>query len=235
MSIMNMAIPEDEGERSLITIYGNPGSGKTVLASRLGNRSALLTNENGWKVLRNNHPDLYATVTPIKFTGLNSIAEVVRAIKKDAEDYDQLILDTISGMQQAKIQENLKSVKLNRFHEEIPSEQDYLLSQKQWTPIIAALATCGINVTLLCHLRTPNPNRPIAGETTRPDLTKAVFNLVNQYSQVVAYLRKDGRGTKRLVTTQGTGSLTAKDQTNIESAEMSDDDFVEAIRKSRGL
>jgi phage nucleotide-binding protein len=234
MGLESMRIPSEEGEKSLITIYGNPGVGKTVLAPQLSTKSVLITNEGGWKVLKYNHPELFKIILPVKFEGLNTIAEVIRGIKNDSS-YDQCILDTLSGMVQKKIQENLKNVKLTRYHDEIPSEQDYLLCQKQWTPLIAALATCGVNVTILSHLRTPNPNKPTAGETTRPDLPKAIFNLVNEHSQVVAYLRKDGRGTKRLVTTQGTSSLTAKDQTNIEAADMSDEAFIARIRKSRGL
>ena len=236
MPIEDLRLIDDEA--SLLTIYGNPGVGKTVAAARMAPKSLFLTDENGWKVLRENHPDLYKRIIPMRYTGLNSFKTAIKAIKEepDASQY-QLVVDTLTGMQRKKIDEVMSdsSIGIKREYKDIPSLQDYLLSQRLWTPLVSAFATCGVNVTILTHLRLlPAPEKVRPGDTVRPDLTDAVFKVVNAHSNVVAYMSKDSSGNKRMFTTQGNARLTAKDQTSPEAKDIPDDTFIDRVLKSRG-
>lgn len=234
MSIEDLRLVDDEA--SLLTIFGNPGVGKTVAAAQMAPKSLFLTDENGWKVLRENHPELYKRIIPMRYEGLNSFRTAIQAIKKepDAKQY-QLVVDTLTGMQRKKIDEVMSDPKIDieRKHKDIPALQDYLLSQRLWTPLVSAFATCGVNVTILTHLRLL-PDKPRPGDTVRPDLTDAVFKVVNAHSNVVAYMSKDSTGTKRMFTTQGNARLTAKDQTSPEAKDIPDDTFIDRVLKSRG-
>lgn len=225
-----------ENGSSFLTIYGNPGVGKTVAAAQIAPKSVFLTDENGWMVLRENHPELYKRIIPMRYEGLNSFGKAIRTIKEepDAGQY-QLVVDTLTGMQRKKIDEVMsdEKIEIERKHKDIPALQDYLLSQRLWTPLISAFATCGVNVTVLTHLRLL-PDKPRPGDTVRPDLTDAVFKVVNAHSNVVAYMSKDTSGTKRMFTTQGSARLTAKDQTSPEAKDIPDDVFIQRILKSRG-
>lgn len=236
MGVEDLRLTEDGA--SFLTIFANPGVGKTVAAAQMAPRSVFLTDENGWMVLRENHPDLYKRIVPMRYEGLNSFGKAIKAIKSepDADQY-QLVVDTLTGMQRKKIDENMSNpkIQIERKHEDIPALQDYLLSQRQWTPLVSAFATCGVNVTVLTHLRLlPDPTRLKPGDTVRPDLTDAVFKVVNAHSNVVAYMSRDATGHKRMFTTLGNSRLTAKDQTSPEAKDIPDDVFIQRILKSRG-
>jgi hypothetical protein len=241
MGILDRALSPSDFKANFVTIYSNPGVGKTTLASRLGQKNVFLTDETGVGVLRN-YPELEARSKGrvFKFEGLNDFKEIVDAVEKHELECDNLVLDTFTGIHVIKLLQLLKDPKVAEIlkldikdRRAIPllDQRDYGLSGNMWTPVIQGLNAWGGNVTLLCHLKVPNPDRPRVGDATGPALPKMVLELVNKYSNVVAYMKRDEKGNRKLVT-QGDTRLIAKSQINMPK-EVSDDEFVKVITEWR--
>ena len=241
MGITDRALSPSDFRANFITVYSNPGVGKTTLAAQLGQKNVFLTDETGVGVL-SNWPELESRSHKrvFKFQGLNDFKEIVDDIEKGVLECDNLVIDTFTGIHNMKLLQLLKDRKVSDLlkldhttRQNLPmlDQRDYGLSGNMWTPVIQGLNAWGGNITLLCHLRLPDPNRPKVGDATQPDLPAKVMQLVNKYSNVVAYMQRDDKGNRTLIT-QGNSRLIAKSQINMPD-KVSDKEFVKVITEWR--
>lgn len=194
------------------TVFGQPGAGKTVMAAGIGNKNLIISDETGYDSLVN-HPELEARTTVMPFLGYQDVMDYCEGIDSGQFDYDHMILDTFSGMQDDRIMFNLDQKATSGFdrkHPDVPSWDDYNLSRRQSFEVLRRLMVCKAHVTVICHVRVPNASAMAKGETTRPDLTDKVFNIVNKYSSMLVYMEKAKDGVTRTVHFAGDNRISIK-------------------------
>lgn len=243
MGILDRTRPISElGKYQLRVIYSNPKVGKTTTAARLGDKNVFLCDEEGPQVLKQ-YPELEANSTFVRYEGMNDLPNLIREIRSGNLECDNLVVDTMSGIVRQKIQANMRdpNIKIKRNHPEIPALQDYQLAENQWTPIIRGLPGCGVDITVLCHLRLPDRDDKgniLPGETVRPELPRGIYQALNRYACMIVLLKKDGVGNRSVLVDgdnrTDAGSHIAFASKNAQK-EVSVPEFVETVRKSKTL
>lgn len=241
---MPLSEPQREKLRSRITkpapgkyfksiFYGVPSSGKTTTATALGDNNLLVMTETGDSVLtKPEHRHLYDKTERIPYSTIRGVQGLAEMLDDGTLPHDHLIIDNMSGIQDKKLSENHSDVrvqKLARAHPDLSVLADYQIIAHQMRPMVVDLMDMQKNVTIICHFRPADPERN--EYEARPDLTKAIWNLVNEKADVVAYFYKNKSGD-RFVQTLGDHRFQAKSRI-IPEANMSLDKFITLMNDYR--
>jgi len=222
-----------EGRHFKCVFYGVPSTGKTVTATSISDSNLLIMTETGDSVLtKPEHLHLHERTKRAPFTTIGGVRGYVEMLADGDLDYSHLIIDNMSGIQDKKMSENMEDPRvksLTRAHPDLTVLQDYQIIAHQMRPMVVDLLDLNKDVTIICHFR---PSDPDHNEyQARPDLTKAIYNLVNEKADVVAYFYKNQKG-ERFVQTLGNSQFVAKARI-IPEAIMSLDNFIEQMNKWR--
>lgn len=226
-----------QGRHFKILLYGIPGSGKTVLSTELGESNFMIMSETGDSVLtKSEHKHLYDKTERVPFVSFKGVRGYAEMLRDGTLPHTHLIIDNASGIQDKKLSENMEDPriknndKIGRIHPDLSTQQDYQILTHQMRPVMVDLMSLeNHDVTLICHMRPADPDRNEF--QARPDLTKAIYNLVNEKVDVVAYVYK-GRNGERLVKTDGDNRFVAKSRITPET-EMTIPQFIAAINAWR--
>lgn len=229
----------DEMPKGLITVvYSNPGDGKTKLAAELGKDNLFITTETGHETLKY-WPELDAKSRFFRFdpdTGPEDVVNLMLARYKGQLKFDNLVLDTFSGMGERMAHKSLRTNDSRLFirdSPDLPCLQDYGWAFQMLRPILLAaedLASVGCSVTVNCHVRFPSPQDEKKGDIlSRPDLQKGLFQLANEQANVVGYLHRDGSGKKRLIRVETNGTFLGKKRNRTMPDVMSDVEFIKIM------
>lgn len=227
-------------QTTITTIYSNPGVGKTKLAAELSNRNIFVTTETGNETLKY-WPELDARSKFFRFdpdTGPADTLKLMQAIYYRQLACDNLVLDTLSGMNDRMVYKSLRTNDSNLFRRDspdLPCQQDYGWAFQMLRPLLLAaddLAAIGCSVTINCHVRYPSDQDIKKGDTlARPGVQKALYDLANEQSNVVGYLYMD-KG-KRLIRTETDSTFIAKKRNRHMPDTMSVDKFAELLFNSK--
>lgn len=153
----------------------------------------------------------------------------------DGEPFDNVIFDTMSGMVGVEIRNIVSSgvvTSEGKVSKELAGRPDYFLSEQRLADVmkdIAQLKRC--SVTMLFHTRIGDKLTP--ADFTRADVHAGAFKVINKYTSVIAYL--DIVDGKRQLQVMPTGNgVSTKTRYRFPSAFVSDDEFVEHIKKWKG-
>lgn len=232
----------DEAPRNAVwVLYGEPGSGRTATAASLGDNNIILTCEKGYTSLQNT-PDLAKKTQILELSESNSVAQiemVVDAINAGQIECDNLILDTLSGIYERKVYQSLQDPKHRDYPRmaDQPGINDYGWAFQVMRPVLFKLSRAKCMVTIIAHIRYPNPDPAKAiktGETaTRPDLGKSVFLLLNEECGVIGKCWRDENGNF-FVRTRGSKNEVCKSWYGMQP-DMPQSEFVRFIRDYRGI
>lgn len=185
--------------RSYTVLYGLPGTWKTTTAARFGNHNLLFTNESGDNGL-SKFPELEAKTKVLRYdplAGWDALALILRGVNNgqvivNGGPVDNVILDNLSGMQERFIPRILSEKTFSdRYDPDVPGRTDYGLTYQMMRPMLLEFAACRVNLTVVCNIRFPEQeHRTKYGETTRADLTKAIWQLVNEDATSVVYMHR---------------------------------------------
>jgi hypothetical protein len=236
-----------EIKSKVVLIFSEAGLGKTVLACRLGERIALITNEIQGSASLSNHPEVERNVRVIPFTPPDAFVgqgywdwtrKMIPLIESgqfrhyDDEPFDTIVLDTISGMISDEIQQIVKSgaaTEKGKVSQEVAGRPDYLVSEQRIRPVltdIANLERCSVVFT--SHQRLGDKLTP--GANTRADAHAAAFKEINKYVSVMAYLKIENG--KRMLQVMPTGNgVAVKSRYHFSKTIVTDDEFVAEIEK----
>lgn len=230
----------DMAKKLFMVLFSAPNAGKTILASRIAHavgKSLIITDESGHRAL-NDFPELEENTKIRRFASLNDFSIALQKRRDGVMDFETLIVDTFTGIQKLVLKQYMNPsfqnyLDVKRAHANVPSQQDFLLSENVWFPVIQMLASQNdVNVILNCHIRHPNPDKIIPGDKTRPKIPDSIFELVNGKANVLAFMdRIEGEEEKRFVSTHSTNKIVGKSQIRDIRRPMSDDDFVEKVTK----
>jgi hypothetical protein len=232
-------VTPDEIAAKVIHIFSKPGDGKTVLAARLGQRTAYFTDElNGLSSFAN-HPDLKSRVRGIPFHSWDRTRRILPLIEEgkfvhyDGEPFDNIAFDTVSGMVSLEIQDIVKSgvaTEKGKVSAEVAGRPDYLVSEQRIIPLMSEIANLQrCSVVMLSHLRVGDKLTP--GDNTRLDVHAAAFRVINKYTSVIAYLEVIGKDKRRLQVMPNGNGVSVKTRYRFPSEFVSDDEFVAHIAK----
>lgn len=178
-------------------LYGEYGTGKTILACSLViHKGLLIATDTGTDSIYN-HPELLDKIDVLPYRGLSQLTAIAQAIEEGHPDYiqyDTIIIDTISQVQEEYIDwlgENFKysgnhrvvaeprKPGPNKSSMEIVGLPDYRLARDHMRGPIKSLIKAPVHVHFLAHLREPTMMDEQKGKLVRrPTLTEAVFKLI---------------------------------------------------------
>ncbi len=205
---------------AVMCLYGQPGSGKTVNATRLPGKSLLISSDNSAIVLKNfERPNL--TVKEAKsFKEFVDYFEEATASKK----FDNIIVDCLTDLIDAYIVE----IRENGFSGDI--RQHYLAIYTKVKFLVRKAAFCDTNVVFSCWEDIETVTLPSGEMVNRvsPMLPAKIKQQVCGLCNVVAYVTSavDKQGNKQwYYITEGKPTVMAKDQMYLRKSCMPEDAF----------
>lgn len=205
---------------AVMCLYGQPGSGKTVNATRLPGKSLLISSDNSAIVLKNfERPNL--TVKEAK-----SFKEFVDHFEEatGSKNYDNIIVDCLTDLIDAYIVE----IRENGFNGDI--RQHYLAIYTKVKFLVRKAAFCDTNVVFNCWEDIESITLPTGEMVNRvsPMLPAKIKQQVCGLCNIVAYVTSavDKQGVKQwYYITEGKPTVMAKDQMYLRKSCMPEDAF----------
>lgn len=192
---------------AVMCLYGQPGSGKTVNATRLPGKSLLLSSDNSSLVLKHfERPNL--TIKEVKnFKEFTDAFEAATASKQ----YDNIITDCLTDLIDAYIVE----IREKGFSGDI--RQHYLAIYTKVKYLVRKSAFCGTNCIFNCWEDIETVTLPSGEIVNRvsPMLPAKIKQQVCGLCNIVAYVTSanDKQGNKQwYYVTEGKPTIMAKDQ-----------------------
>lgn len=192
---------------AVMCLYGQPGSGKTVNATRLPGKSLLISSDNSAIVLKNfKRPNLVVKEAQ-GFKNFVDIFEEATANKQ----YDNIIVDCLTDLIDAYIVE----IRENGFAGDI--RQYYLAVYTKVKFLVRKAAFCDTNVVFNCWEDVEAITLPTGEAATRvsPMLPAKIKQQVCGLCNIVAYVTSalDSQKVKQwFFVTEGSPTVMAKDQ-----------------------
>lgn len=192
---------------AVMCLYGQPGSGKTVNATRLPGKSLLISSDNSAIVLKNFKRPNLAVREAQGFKDFVDIFEEATANKQ----YDNIIVDCLTDLIDAYIVE----IRENGFSGDI--RQYYLAVYTKVKFLVRKAAFCDTNVVFNCWEDVETITLPTGEAANRvsPMLPAKIKQQVCGLCNIVAYVTSanDKQNVKQwFFVTEGSPTVMAKDQ-----------------------
>ena len=206
---------------AVMCLYGQPGSGKTVNATRLPGKSLLISSDNSAIVLKNfKRPNLVVREAQ-GFKDFVDIFEEATANKQ----YDNIIVDCLTDLIDAYIVE----IRENGFSGDI--RQYYLAVYTKVKFLVRKAAFCDTNVIFNCWEDVETVTLPTGEVANRvsPMLPAKIKQQVCGLCNIVAYVTSalDSQKVKQwFFVTEGSPTIMAKDQLFLRKSCMPENAFV---------
>ncbi len=212
-----------------ILIYGLPKSGKTVFACGAPEPLLLEVDSDG-EISLKNHPDLHQ-VPYILTPSFDSVVSAVQTIKKEKPGYKTLIIDTLSGLQEAQRLEEAGvtlSDKAWKMNEHIYTKNNFKINTLVRT-LIELKDTLGMNIIFTVHLKEEvigaQENRRVL---LRPDLSPALLKAVSAH--VNAFFALQQEGNERQLVVQGNKLLMANSRYKFDKSILKNPTFTDLLK-----
>lgn len=207
-------------------IYGDPGAGKTVLASTIGKKVLfLVADPDGWQSLLN-HPKLGlgTRIKPMQYRGLSqleTLADVFTEGHPNFDEYDTVILDTLSNiadLDRSVITKQIQKKKGDQFDFQDQQWPIYNQTSERVKDALLKLFLAPVNVVATSHAREVELKSTVGVKQTRPKFSPEIFSAINGYCSMIAFMSAneagiDSDGTvkyRRLIQYHPTRSIVAK-------------------------
>lgn len=207
-------------------IYGDPGAGKTVLASSIGERVLfVVADPDGWQSLLN-HPNLGlgTRIIPMQYKGLSQLEALADAFTDGGTEFDKfdtVVLDTLSNiadLDKGLVIKEKQKKKGEQFDFEDQQWPIYNQTTLRVKDALLKLFLAPVNVVATAHAREVELKTTVGIKQTRPKFSPEIFAAINGYCSMIAYMTAneagvDSDGTikyKRLIQYHPTRSIVAK-------------------------
>jgi phage nucleotide-binding protein len=192
---------------AVMCLYGQPGSGKTVNATRLPGKSLLISSDNSAIVLKNfERPNLVVK----EAQGFKNFVDIFEEATTNKQ-YDNIIVDCLTDLIDAYIVE----IRENGFTGDI--RQHYLAVYTKVKFLVRKAAFCDTNVVFNCWEDVETITLPTGEAANRvsPMLPAKIKQQVCGLCNIVAYVTSanDKQNVKQwFFVTEGSPTVMAKDQ-----------------------
>lgn len=206
---------------AVMCLYGQPGSGKTVNATRLPGKSLLISSDNSAIVLKNfKRPNLVVK----EAQGFKDFVDIFEEATTNKQ-YDNIIVDCLTDLIDAYIVE----IRENGFSGDI--RQYYLAVYTKVKFLVRKAAFCDTNVVFNCWEDIETVTLPTGEVSNRvsPMLPAKIKQQVCGLCNIVAYVTSanDKQNVKQwFYVTEGSPTVMAKDQLFLRKSCMPENAFV---------
>ena len=206
---------------AVMCLYGQPGSGKTVNATRLPGKSLLISSDNSAIVLKNfKRPNLVVK----EAQGFKDFVDIFEEATTNKQ-YDNIIVDCLTDLIDAYIVE----IRENGFSGDI--RQHYLAVYTKVKFLVRKAAFCDTNVIFNCWEDVETVTLPTGEVANRvsPMLPAKIKQQVCGLCNIVAYVTSanDKQNVKQwFFITEGSPTVMAKDQLFLRKSCMPENAFV---------
>lgn len=200
---------------SKVVIYGDPGVGKTTLAS-LAPKPLIINAEGGTLSLNlfRNHFDKFDFKT-MKVESIQDLQDIFWYLKSGNHDRQTVIIDSLTEIQQVSMDEVLSDPRRDDKHDpDTPIISDYGKNTNRMRKIIRNFRDLPMNVVFTC-LAEERKDEDTGSVKIQPALTPRIAQDLMGYVDVVGYMyttKVKDKGTVRRLLTQPKGKFVAKDR-----------------------
>lgn len=235
------------------TLYGDGGVGKTVLSCRFG-KTLLFSTDTGWAVTKNKFNfDLDVDFTTYQEPEhFRTVAKAIRLGVSGWDNYDTVVIDTISGLTEEYLDWLLQHVDLPKRslgtykNPRMASEKklkpleahgwdDYSHAKVWLRPAIRDLMIAPVNVFLIAHEKENDPFKLKNDKDTGkllPDLPDKVYKLCHYNTHLMARMIREG--DKRSLIMETNPKFAAKSRIQaLDGKKVTDEEFITAINNWR--
>ena len=208
-------------------IYGDWGTGKTVLACSSGKRTLLITSGDGGESALYDYPEYRDNTSVVRSQGLSHVKAIFKAIEeghKDYKDYGVVVIDTISSLCDQYLKNMVDNYNVNKDRHvakpkltgksfEAEGMGDYKFLASHMRDLAPVSIAAPVDVIWLSHEREPSFTDEAKGiYLTRPKMPEKSADAVAECCHVVGCLEKKRKGGKvqRTIKFEGSDRLAAK-------------------------
>lgn len=184
-------IPAETQDPKYLILFGLPKVGKTTVLSTLDN-NLILDFENG---------STYVDALKIKIDNLQTLKEVIKAIKEAGRPYKYITIDTITA-----VEEMAKPVALNLYKNSpvysdryanvtditrLPNGSGYTFLRQAVEAIVDLIASATDNIIICGHVRDASLNDNLDGSVKDLDLTGKLKRILSARSDAIGFVHRD--------------------------------------------
>jgi hypothetical protein len=184
-------IPAETQDPKYLILFGLPKVGKTTVLSTLDN-NLILDFENG---------STYVDALKIKIDNLQTLKEVIKAIKEAGRPYRYITIDTITA-----VEEMAKPVALNLYKNSpvysdryanvtditrLPNGSGYTFLRQAVEAIVDLIASAADNIIICGHVRDASLNDNLDGTVKDLDLTGKLKRILSARSDAIGFVHRD--------------------------------------------
>jgi hypothetical protein len=215
-------------------IYGEPGAGKSTLASQWPN-AIFIPTEPGLNFLEC-HQITDDDGNPKICKNWEDICDAVKLLATQKHDFKTVVIDTIDNAFEFCSLYTLKQRGIDHESDE-GFGKGFGMVKREFTKVINYLANCGFGLVFISHEKTgEREERGVKRVVTDNSLSNSARNYVNGLVDCIFYCyRNDEKdiGEKRLMRTKASLNINAKDRSGVlpEIMRMDYKEMCEAFRK----
>lgn len=184
-------------------IFGDPGTGKTVLGSAIGNRVLHIeADPQGWEALFN-HDELVVPgrMTRMKYRGVSQLEALATALDegvKEYADFDTVLIDTGSNIANLDL-DTVTNVAIKKkggrdnFDFDTEMRGMYNQNSHRIRAAFLKLFLCPVNIVMTAHAREFEHKRTGVVKTV-PDFSPKILGSINGMCSLIAYMTANEAG-----------------------------------------
>jgi len=184
-------VPAETQDPKYLILFGLPKVGKTTVLSTLDN-NLILDFENG---------STYVDALKIKVDSLQTLKEVIKAIKEAGRPYRYITIDTITA-----VEEIAKPVALNLYKNSpvfseryanvtditrLPNGSGYTFLRQAVEAIVDLIASAADNIIICGHVKDTSLNDNLDGSVKDLDLTGKLKRILSARSDAIGFVHRD--------------------------------------------
>lgn len=215
-------IPISEEEKLLRAMfYGDFGMGKSTLALMLaqmfGGEVIWITTDSAWRVI-DKYPDIKPMVRRIPYQSFSQVRAIAMAADEGHPKYSEvrtIIWDSVAR----GVDQTLRALVDGKKYPKVQDDPDveawphYRRAERALGETVSFLNKSNLNIIYTAHTRFPSDkDKEQQKFAIRPNLPEASYKVVAEEVSLIGWLHRDAVGSKRMIQTAGTKTVTAKSQ-----------------------
>lgn len=196
-----------------VLLYGNPGTGKTVLSATAPSPLIIDVEKGAYSI--NNHPSL-RHAKALEFKSIYQVEQLIKFLAADAPqlaEFKTIVVDSFSELQKRDLDEVVaaEAAKDSSRNKYLPIGADYNVNTEHMRMIASSLRDLDRHIVVTCHVKEDKDDNT-GRILKRPNLTPKLAGTLAGIFDVVAYMSTTIVGDKTVRTLQvhPTADVTAK-------------------------
>lgn len=184
-------IPAETQDPKYLILFGLPKVGKTTVLSTLDN-NLILDFENG---------STYVDALKIKIDNLQTLKEVIKAIKEAGRPYRYITIDTITAVEEIAKPVAMNLYKNSPIYSEryanvtditrLPNGSGYTFLRQAVEAIVDLVASAADNIIICGHVKDASLNDNLDGSVKDLDLTGKLKRILSARSDAIGFVHRD--------------------------------------------